>query len=305
MSKKIKNKISSIITKANDKWGSPKGTFIVLGITLASLILISLCIYFAIDSYNNEMERQYQLRLQQEEEERIAAEQQAKLEAELLPIRQYECVYNLPRLNLDNKYLNLNITYQYPEYPSGCEVIAMTNMLNYYNFGLYKSTLVNNYLPYSWSDWVNYYSGDPSSEDPGGCIMSPGIKDMTDAFLKDNPSKFKAFNVSGKNFEDLFTYIERGHPVQIWSTIDMSEPYNILSQIGDYKWYENNHSVLITGFDKSTGMVTVVDSINGEESYRIKTVNDIYEKQNYQAIVIVSEDELNSWLDGNLDASYM
>ena len=45
--------------------------------------------------------------------------------------------------------------------------------------------------------------------------MSPGIKDMTDAFLKDNPSKFKAFNVSGKNFEDLFTYIERGHPVQI------------------------------------------------------------------------------------------
>ena len=98
------------------------------------------------------MERQYQLRLQQEEEERIAAEQQAKLEAELLPIRQYECVYNLPRLNLDAKYLNLNITYQYPEYPSGCEVIAMTNMLNYYNFGLYKSTLVNNYLPYSWSD---------------------------------------------------------------------------------------------------------------------------------------------------------
>ena len=63
--------------------------------------------------------------------------------------------------------------------------------------------------------------------------------------------------------------------------------------------------MLITGFDKSTGMVTVVDSINGEESYRIKTVNDIYEKQNYQAIVIVSEDELNSWLDGNFEASYM
>ena len=63
--------------------------------------------------------------------------------------------------------------------------------------------------------------------------------------------------------------------------------------------------MLITGFDKSTGMVTVVDSINGEETYKIKTVNDIYEKQNYQAIVVVSEDELNSWLDGNLDASYM
>ena len=63
--------------------------------------------------------------------------------------------------------------------------------------------------------------------------------------------------------------------------------------------------MLITGFDKSTGTVTVVDSINGEESYRIKTVNDIYEKQNYQAIVIVSEDELNSWLDGNFEASYM
>ena len=88
-------------------------------------------------------------------------------------------------------------------------------MLNYYGFNLKKSTLINNYLEYSYYDWVNYYEGEPSTEEPGGTIMSPGIKHLADSFFSVNSSKFKAFNVSGKNFADLLAYIERGNPVQI------------------------------------------------------------------------------------------
>lgn len=45
--------------------------------------------------------------------------------------------------------------------------------------------------------------------------MCPGIKNLYDSYADKHPSSFKGFDVTGKNFEDLFDYIERGHPVQI------------------------------------------------------------------------------------------
>lgn len=119
---------------------------------MAIIIIIVLTIFIAVDHYNKELERLYQIQLQQEEEERIAAEIQAYNDALTLPQRQYDCVFNLPSLNLESKQLRVPITYQYPEYPAGCEIMALTNMLNYYGFNLKKSTLINNYLEYSYYD---------------------------------------------------------------------------------------------------------------------------------------------------------
>ncbi|MFR7670840.1 MAG: C39 family peptidase [Collinsella sp.] len=36
---------------------------------------------------------------------------------------------------------------QYPELPTGCESVALTNLLNYYGFGLGKTIIADYYLP--------------------------------------------------------------------------------------------------------------------------------------------------------------
>lgn len=45
--------------------------------------------------------------------------------------------------------------------------------------------------------------------------MCPGVKILFDEFIGANPAAYKGFDITGRNFEDLFAYIERGHPVQI------------------------------------------------------------------------------------------
>lgn len=88
-------------------------------------------------------------------------------------------------------------------------------MMNYYKFNLEKSTLIENYLEYSESDFVNYYVGSPYTSGMGGVMMCPAISNLFNKYITVNPGPFKGFDITKRNFEDLFAYIERGHPVQI------------------------------------------------------------------------------------------
>lgn len=70
-----------------------------------------------------------------------------------------------------------------------------------------------------------------------------------------------------------------------------------------YKAYENSHTVLLTGFDRASGTVYICDSIYGNVSYPISRVINIYNMQQAQAVVIISQEELDLWIQG-IDASY-
>lgn len=123
--------------------------------------------------------------------------------------------------------------------------------------------------------------------------MCPGIKRLYDNYIIDHPASFKGFDVTGREFEDLFAYIERGHPVQIWSSLSMEDLGNQTSMMDGYSIFDNTHSVLITGFDRNDGIVYVADSINGSCYYSIEQVKAIFEAQNKQAFVMISQEELD------------
>ena len=67
----------------------------------------------------------------------------------------------------------------------------------------------------------------------------------------------------------------------------------VLSSFNNYLLYENTHSVLLTGFDRENGIVYIADSINGDVYYNIETVRNIFEQQNSQAFVMISQEELD------------
>lgn len=304
----IANFYKNISNKLTPKVGSVWTWFILILSTIIIVIGIIFGISIIIDAYRDEVYKQYIIQTNIEEEARIEAEKEAqRLEEESrqwVMKKEIEAAYNLKPLGLPYKRLDVPILYQHPELPSACECVALTNMMNYYGFNLAKNYLVDNYLKYDEDDWVNYYVGSPYGEDLGGIMMCPGISHLFDNYIIDHPAPFKGFDVSGKNFENLFAYIERGHPVQIWSSLNMSDLGEATTTTDDgYSVYWYSHSVLITGFDSDEGIVYVADSINGACYYSIDIVKDIYEKQNKQAFVMISQEELDKWIQGQ-DWSY-
>lgn len=244
-----------------------------------------------------EEQRQIELQFIEEEKARALKEQQDIQEYyKNLPELIIDTVYNLPSLKNTSKILDVPIIYQYPELPAGCECVALTNQLNYYGYSLNKTNLIDNYLTNSHEDFIYSFYGDPYDYNIGGVIMAPGIKLIANEFLEDNNSNYRAYNVSGKDFEDLYAYIERGHPVQIWASIDMEELGESFLSIGNYNFFLNSHSVLLEGFDRNSDTVYIADSISGHCKYKLNTVKKIYEEQNYQAIVLISQEEINSWI---------
>ena len=83
---------------------------------------------------------------------------------------------------------------QYPELPTGCESVALTNLLNYYGFGLSKTTIAGHYLPLSWSNnFVTAFAGDPFTGTGGfnGCV-APAIVIAGNNYLSAAGSSLRA-----------------------------------------------------------------------------------------------------------------
>lgn len=220
---KKKNFYIRIIDKVNERFSREISIIIVVSVTVLIAILLAVGISFAVDAYNKEMERLHQIQLEEEERQRLEEEERARQEAEAERLRQeqaakeklqkeYNAVMNLAPLGLASKNLSITPFMQYPEYPSGCEPMALTNMLKYYGFNMAKNTIISNYLVYHSYNFVDFYSGSPKSS---GVEMAPGIASVCSSFLSQNGSTLRTYNVTGRSLENLFAYVERGHPVVI------------------------------------------------------------------------------------------
>ena len=66
-----------------------------------------------------------------------------------------------------------------------------------------------------------------------------------------------------------------------------------VSSYQGYNAYVNSHTVLLTGFDRAAGIVSLADSIYGNVSYPISRVASIYSQQSSQAVVLISQAELD------------
>lgn len=101
------------------------------------------------------------------------------------------------------------LIYQEPELPTGCEVTALTMVLNYYGYDVDKVTMATEYLPclpaefyygengviYG-NDMVNYFVGDPTTEE-GYICGAPAIMTAANAYLQSCGSSRYAVNGTG------------------------------------------------------------------------------------------------------------
>ena len=193
-------------------------------------------------------------------------------------------------LHPNSVVLNVPCTMQNPELPTGCESVALTNALNYYGFGLGKTVIADAYMPKSSWDFVTAFWGNPHSASNGNCISAPGLTNTANSFLISRGSGLRAYDVTGTGFYDLYSYLEAGHPVIIWSTIGMQNLgscYATQAYGGRvYRTYTNSHTVVLRGFNRSLGTVYIADSLAGYVSNSAQRIASLYSQRGAQAVVL-------------------
>lgn len=178
---------------------------------------------------------------------------------------------------------------QTPELPTGCESVALTMALNVYGYQLDKTTIAREWLVHNDENYVIGYSGDPFSTKGAG-VFAPGLCDTANAFLKHRGNGYKAYDITGLEIEDLCDYIAQGTPVVVWITADYKEPTYTDSNIEydgrNYRWYNNEHCVMLGGYDDEKSMLTVYDPLQGKIEVEKQTFKKIYDQIGKYAIMI-------------------
>jgi len=159
---------------------------------------------------------------------------------------------------------------QYPNYPNGCESIALYTLLKYYNVNVTPDEIVNNLKKGSGPYRANgvLYGGDPEMEfvgDPrdkhGYGVFQKPIIEVANLYKKD------IIDYSGQSLDNVLKIVQENTPVQVWASINMQDTKKCASWIHPITgkkidWICNLHSVVIIGFDSNT--IVVSDPYVGE-----------------------------------------
>lgn len=192
------------------------------------------------------------------------------------------------------------IVFQMPELPTGCEITAITMVLNYYGYNVDKSTMASEYLPtvsnnqyygadgrlYG-NDLRKYFVGDPFTQ-AGYICGTEAILSAVNTYLQETKSSMQAINKSGAQPEELYELVSKNTPVMVWITIDMadrSSPQGWYTEDGDYvDWSTNDHGAVLIGY--STDMVMIADPLSGIVEYSRTQFESVFASRSYQCVIL-------------------
>lgn len=192
---------------------------------------------------------------------------------------------------MPNNIIDVKSICQYPELATGCEITSLTMTLNYYGFDVDKCDLSDYYLdkgPVGETDFRLAFEGDPRDGNSYGCY-APVIKNTANKYLQTQNSSMYAKDITGLEFEELFSYIDQKIPVIVWGTLDCREGHYSVTWNVDGKnltWFTPEHCMVLVGYDNEN--VTVCDPTRGDiRSYDRQLFKSRYNSLQKQAVVIV------------------
>ena len=194
---------------------------------------------------------------------------------------------------LAKEYEKKNSTYitgvptinQYPDYPTGCESVALTILLRYHGISVTPNDIINKLdkgrIPYT-KDGVTYggnpeleFIGDPKTQYSYGVYEKPIAKVA-------NTYKPGIINATGSSFDEILKIVKSGRPVLTWTSIGLSTPYISTSWIYEptgetIYWKSGEHAVVIIGY--TTDKIIISDPIGGKIKYQ--SLSLFRERYNY------------------------
>lgn len=192
---------------------------------------------------------------------------------------------------------------QLPELPTGCEITAMTMVLNYYNLDADKITMATEYLPTSYyyinyennrpigNDIDNYFLGDPTTV--YGYVCGTGaIITATDNYLKDCKSTLAARDITGSSSDELYALVAQDTPIVVWTTIEMADRNQAegwYTEKGNYvDWSTNDHCNVLIGYTEST--VTIADPLVGQVEYDREQFEKVFDSRGSKCVILQTKE---------------
>lgn len=192
------------------------------------------------------------------------------------------------------------IILQMTELPTGCEITALTMVLNYYGFSVDKTTMASEFLPKSGAnlyygengnrygaDMNAFFVGDPFSENGIICGTQAIVK-AANTYLQSQGSWLSAKDITGSSSDELYRRISKNQPVVVWVTIEMAdrrETQGWYTETGAYvDWSINDHGAVLIGYTDTT--VTIADPISGEIQYSREQFESVFAMRGFQCVVI-------------------
>ncbi len=196
-------------------------------------------------------------------------------------------------------YITVPTVLQLPELPHGCEITSATAILRSYGYKASKTVMADKYLPKApftvknrklyGPDPYKAYAGDPR-KDPGGFFTyAPPVVAAVNQYIDDEDGVERAIDMSGSTKEEIFAQLNRGIPVVVWVTLDLSKP------VRSYSWYINGtdekfiapinlHAVVLHGYNEEK--VFAMNPLKGEITYDIEAFFDSYNALGSHALII-------------------
>ena len=192
--------------------------------------------------------------------------------------------------------LHAPIIWQMPELPRGCEVTSLAMLLQYQDVQVDKLTLARevkkNPAEYRLNNGKIYF-GDPNEgfvgnmytyTQPGLGVYHKPIAELAELYL---PGKIK--DLTGADFQELKIHLSDNRPVWIITNTEYKRLDDSFFQTwhtpnGEVKVTTKEHSVLVTGYDKSS--IFFNDPLTGEKNKKapIKDFVEAWVQMGRQAI---------------------
>lgn len=187
---------------------------------------------------------------------------------------------------------------QTKEWPTGCESVSATMLLQYLGFDISVKQFVEQYLEREplfekngklyGPDPRKVFAGDPADESSMGCY-APVIKRALKKIL---PADREAVDLTGVSMEVLLQdYIDHDIPVIFWASIDLKETYAgpewTLTDSGEtFVWRSNEHCMLLVGYDEKNYYFNDPWHNHGTIGYERKLVQKRHGEQYEMAVSI-------------------
>lgn len=276
-----------------------KGISIVIGI----MILFTLCLSTA---YTSDVLKSYEAR-------NISLVSNIEYSNDELRNKKIKEMTNSNEVELNDKnyseqYKFISVPYisQSGGYPTGCEIVSASMLLQYYEYNVSVDEFIDNYLESSLLEEVNgdlygpnpneVFVGDPRSVYSYGCY-APVIVNSLNKILD---GEHLAKNTTGNEFNELIeNYIDREIPVLVWTSINLL-PTNAgtqwyIRESGDkFQWISNEHCMVLVGYDEDKYYFNDPYEDNGVVSYDKELVEKRFEELGKQSVAIIN----NKFTDG-------